>query len=379
MIGFDLTEEQKMLQRLVADMMERTCPRDKVREMDEQEVYPRELYQEMARVGLLGLPFPEQYGGTNGSMLDVAIILEALAKRWTAAAEIYILSISNVGRFILRFGTPEQLDYYLPRLIHGEITFCLALTEPNAGSDLASLTTRAVADGDHFIVNGAKIFSTQAHQADWMFAAVRTTKGEKKHQGITMMLIDAKSPGIEIRPIKKLGQKAVATCEVSFTDVYVPRSCVLGEVDNGWNILKHHFEMGRVGTAAVATGIAQAALDDAVAYAKERVQFDQYIKEFQSIQHILADMAMRIHASRLMTHYAAWHIDQRIPCLKEAAMAKTTATDTAMWCTTNGIQVLGGYGYTMEFDMQRYFRDCKILQIAGGSNQIQRNIIARML
>lgn len=379
MLDFSFSEEQLMLQRLVKNLMDKKCPKEVVRKMDDEEIYPESLYHEMGEVGLLGLPFPEKYGGSNLGMVEVVILLEELSKRLVAAGEIYILSVVNAGLKILKFGTEEQKKKYLPELIKGKIRFCYSLTEPNAGSDLSSLSTKAVKQGDHFIVNGAKVFSTQAHVAHWILAAVRTSSHKIKRQGISLLLIDPKSPGVEIKLIRKLGQKPVGTCEILFEDVVVPAENLLGEIDKGWEMLQVGFEKGRVGTAAIATGIAQAALTDAVEYAKQRVQFGKPIIKHQAIQHILADMALRVHASRLMILNAAWKIDQGIPCMKEASMCKTFATDTAMINSTDGIQVLGGYGYTMEFDMQRYFRDCKILQIAGGSNQIQRSIIGGIL
>jgi len=379
MIDFSLTEEQRMLKKLVKDLMDKECPREFMQKMDEEEIYPDSLYRAMADVGLLGLPLPEKYGGSNLGMIEVAIVLEEAARKMAVAGDIYILTVVNAGLKISKFGTEEQRKKFLPEIAKGNLKFCYSLTEPNAGSDLSSLSTKAVKQGDHFVVNGAKVFSTQAHVADWILAAVRTSSPEDKRKGISLLLIDPKTPGVEIRLIKKLGQKPVGTCEVFFEDVEVPEENLLGDLDNGWSMLQTGFEKGRVGTAAIATGIARAALEDAVAYAKERVQFGKPIIEHQAIKQILADMAIKVNASWLLTVNAAWKIDRGIPCMKEASMAKVYATDTAMANTVDGIQVLGGYGYTMEYDMQRYFRDCKILQIAGGSNQIQRDIITNIV
>ena len=379
MLGFSFSEEQLMLKNLVNDLMKKECPRELLQKIDDEEIYPEFLYRAMAEAGLLGAPLPEKYGGSGLGMTEVCIIMEEGARTTSVFGDLYILTVVNAGLKILRFGTEAQKEKFLPEIAKGNIKFCYSLTEPNAGSDLSALSTRAVKDGGEFVINGAKVFSTQAHVADYILAAVRTSKSEKRSRGISLIIIDAKSPGIEIRKIKKMGQKPVATCEVFFSDCRVPEENLLGDLNGGWEILQSGFEKGRTGTASIATGIARGALEDAVEYAKERVQFGKPIIKHQAIEQIIGDMAIRVNASWLTTLDAAWKIDNGISCMKEASMAKVLATDSAMQNTVDGIQVLGGYGYTMEYDMQRYFRDTKILQIAGGSNQIQRTIISKIL
>lgn len=379
MLGFSLSEEQLMLKKLVKDLMEKECPKELLRKIDEEEIYPEFLYRAMAEAGLLGAPFPEKYGGSGLGMTEVCIIMEEGARKTSVAGDLYILTVVNAGLKILHFGTETQKEKFLPAIAKGHIKFCYSLTEPNAGSDLSALSTKAVKDGGEFVINGAKVFTTQAHVADYILAAVRTSSPKNKSQGISLIIIDAKTPGIEIRKIKKMGQKAVATFEVFYSDVRVPEENLLGDLDGGWKILQSGFEKGRTGTAAIATGIARGSLEDAVEYAKQRVQFGKPIIEHQAIQQIIANMAIKVNASWLSTLDAAWKIDNGISCMKEASMAKVLATDTSMDNAVDGIQVLGGYGNTMEYDLQRYFRDTKLLQIAGGSNQIQRTIISKIL
>lgn len=376
-MDFILTEEQIMFQKTVRKFMERECPRDYVRQHDEQEKFPLDLFQKMASQGWMGLPFPEKYGGAGGGVIELTLLLEELSRAMRAAASAYFVTVIFGGESIFHFGREDQKLNFLPPISQGKLQFALALTEPNSGSDAASLSTAAVLQGDEYLINGSKIFISGALEANWLIVVARTDKTAPKHEGITIFLVDSKSPGLEIKKISKLGVRAVGFNEIVLENVRVAKENILGAVNKGWQHIQTTLEMERIGIAAEATGNAQLIVEDALQYAKERVQFGRPIGKFQMIQQMLADMQTEVDAARLLTYRAAWMKDQRIPCSKEASMAKLFASEVCMRCAIKGMEILGGYGYTMEYDMQRYFRDAQANKIGGGTSEIQRLIIAR--
>lgn len=379
-MNFDFTEEQALLQKTVRDFVRRECPREYARTLDETEEFPEQLWQKMAEMGLLGIAIPEEYGGSGGDILDMVIVIEELGRGMVAAGLAYFLSTCFGGKSIGFYGTEEQKKFYLSGLAEGRFKYALALTEPGGGTDiLGSLATRAVADGDHFIVNGQKVFITGAHVADYLITVLRTTKSEKKAYGVSILIIKADSPGIEMRRLKKLGLKATGTNEIFFNDVRVPVANLLGERDKGWYHLVNTLNNERITLAALCVGNAQAALDDALAYAQERHAFGRPIGQFQAVQHQLANAATEIELARLMTYKAAWLQAKGRPCMMEAAIAKLFASETAQRVTNIGMQVMGGYGYMMEYDMQRYFRDARLFSVAPISNEMLRNLIGEGL
>ncbi|MDY6855461.1 MAG: acyl-CoA dehydrogenase family protein [Thermodesulfobacteriota bacterium] len=377
-MDFKFTEEQEILRKSVRDFMDKECPREYIRELDDKEEFPSGLYKKMAELGWFGLPFSEEYGGSNCGAVDFIIIGEELCRLSYEIGAGYGMPVFN-ALTLVHHGTEEQKKKYIPRVINGEIMWSICLTEPNAGSDVASLVTSAVPQGDEFIVNGQKVFITGADVADIMTIALRTDKDLPRHKGISMFLLDPKSPGISIRVIETLGRRIIHPTEIFFDDVKVPKENLIGELNGGWDVLMSGLELERLFACAGYIGNAQTVVDDALEHAKQRIQFGRPIGTFQAIGHMLADMQTQVDAARLLTYRAAWMIDQGIPCMREVSMAKLYGSETLAKLTNQGMQIMGGYGYSMEYDMQRYFRDARIVTVSAGSSQMQRTIIARTM
>lgn len=379
-MDFRLTEEQEMLRRSVRDVFKKEFPRQYLREVDEKDEFPFEIYDKIVELGWLGLPLPEEYGGSDGNYIDFAIILEALARESMCAASIYLFNAGFGGTTILRSGTEEQKRFYLPKIIQGKIKFCISATEPDAGSDIASVTTSAIPSGDGYIINGSKTFSSSAQVAERLLVLTRTDKTVSKHKGLSLFIVDTKTPGIEIHPFKVLGVKACGENDVYLQDVHVRGDQLLGgKLNQGWAQIIDIFTLERLGLSALCVGNMQAVLDDAVEYAKQRVQFGQPIGKFQAIQHMLAEMYIQVEAARLLTYRFAWLLTEGLPYQAEASAAKVFSSEAFMDVANKGIQVMGGAGYTMEHDMQRYFRDARMFPIGGGTTQIQKDLIAKLL
>ena len=378
-MDFSFTEEQNILIKSVHDFMTKECPPEYVKELDEKEEYPYELYKKMADLGWFGLAFPEEYGGSGLGAVDFVSVGEAMSNHSFEIAAGFGISIF-CGLNIIENGTDEQKKEYIPGIISNEKRLSIAITEPNAGSDAASLTTSAVLDKDEWVINGQKTFQTAADAKDNVMSLyVRTDKDLPKHKGISMLLVPSNSPGVEIRRIKTLGRKMLHTNEVFFDNVRVPKKNLVGELNGGWKLLLSGLELERLFVCSTYIGAAQAAVDLALEHAQEREQFGRAIGTFQSIGHMLADMQLEVDAARLLTYRAAWMFDQGVPCMKEVSMAKLHGSETYVKVANLGMQVMGGYGYTMEYDMQRHFRDSRILTVSAGSSQMQRTVIARSL
>ncbi|MGQ9825052.1 MAG: acyl-CoA dehydrogenase [Desulfotomaculales bacterium] len=372
-----LTEEQKMMR----DTVRRLCQNEiapRAAEIDRTHAFPWENLRRLAELGLMGVPIPEEWGGAGCDFLSYIITVEEVS-RACASTGVILAVHTSLGCFsLLNFGTEEQKKRYLTRLASGQWLGAYALTEANAGSNPAGLSTSARLEGDHYIVNGSKLFITSGGQADLYVTFVRTTPGSRSHKGISCLLVEKDTPGFTTgRVEEKMGIHASATAELIFENARVPRANLLGEEGEGFKVAMALLDGGRVGIGAQGVGIAQAALDAAVDFAKQRVQFDRPIAEFQAIQFMLADMATRVEAARLLVYRAARLRDMGLPYSKEASMAKMYATDTAMQVTTDAVQIHGGYGYCKEYPVERYMRDAKITQIYEGTNQIQRLVIAR--
>jgi acyl-CoA dehydrogenase len=329
----------------------------------------------MAKLGWLGLALPEEYGGTGGGAIDLTLFLEELARHFEAAANIYYTTIIIALDALLHSGSEEQKKAYLPRLGRGELKFAFSLTEPNAGTDAASLVCPAVPEGDHFVVTGSKLFCSCAQVADYILLMTRTDK-ERKHKGITMLLLDPKSPGVTLRQIRKLGLKPMDLNEIFLDDVIIPKANVVGKVNEGWTNVLATLEFERCCLSAINCGAAQGATDMALAYAKERHQFGQPIGKFQLIKQKLARMQMEVDATRTLLYRAAWMVDQGMPTAKESAMAKLHSSNTYMDVVRDGMQVMAGYGFSMEYDMQRHYRDAKLSEFGGGTSELMHILIA---
>ncbi len=375
---FYLTEEQRMIRDLA-----RRVAREKIApwaaEVDEQERYPEESMRALAEAGLFGIWIPEAYGGSNLGCLALALVAEEIARACAATATQFVDQPLG-GLPILLHGTEEQRKRYLPRLATGELLAAYSLSEPEAGSDAAALRTTAVRRGDHYVLNGAKQWCTNGDHAG-VICVFATVDPSRRAKGVTAFLVEPGLPGFSVgRKERKMGIRGSPTVALHFTDCRVPVEQRLGEEGEGFRIAMGTLDITRPATGAMAVGIAQAALDAATAYARERRQFGRAIAEFQGIQFMLADMAMQVHAARLMVHHAARQVDAGITGnTLEASMAKCFAADAAMRVTTDAVQVFGGYGYTRDFPVERFMRDAKIMQIYEGTNQIQRVIVAREL
>jgi len=375
-VPYLLTEEQRMMRDMVRKLAQNEiAPR--AAEIDRTHRFPRENIKKMSELGLMGVPIPEEYGGAGCDFLSYIITIEEIS-RACASTGVILAVHTSVGTFpILYFGTEEQKQKYIPKLASGEYLGAFALTESSAGSDPANLSTTARLEGDHYIVNGSKLFITNGGEADVYITFVTLDKS-KGHKGITCLIVDKDTPGFFIgKKEEKMGLHGSQTTELIFDNARVPRENLLGGEGEGFKVAMSLLDGGRIGIGAQGLGIAQAAYDVALQYAKERVQFGKPIASFQAIQFMLADMATRIDCARLLVYRAARMRDMGLPYSKEASMAKMYATDTAMEVTTNAVQILGGYGYCREYPVERYMRDAKITQIYEGTNQIQRLVIAK--
>jgi acyl-CoA dehydrogenase len=376
--GFWLSEDERQVRELA-----RALAREQVAplaaQVDEAEIYPAESLRRLAGAGLMGLYMPEAYGGAGLGALAFCLAVEEIAWACASTAVIYLVQYA-AGYPLVSHGTEAQKQRYLPRLAAGEITAALSISEPGAGSDAASMTTTAVRRGDRYLLNGTKMWVTNGSEAGviTLFATVDRARG---HRGVTAFLVEPSFPGFVLGKLeRKMGIRGSPTVALHLSDCEVPVDNRLGEEGQGFRVALGALDRSRPAVGAQAVGIAQAALDAATAYAKERRQFDRPIADFQGIQFMLADMAMQTHAARLLVHHAAALVDRGVPgTALESSMAKCFAADAAMRVTTDAVQVFGGYGYTREYPVERFMRDAKITQIYEGTNQIQRVVIARDL
>ena len=372
------TEEHKMLRDMVRDFA-RNEVKPLAQELDEKGGFPYESVKKMAELGLMGIPWDEKYGGNGMDTMALVIAIEEIGKVCPSTSATMMAHTSLGTAPIAIFGTEEQKERYLPGLASGKKIGAFGLTEPNAGSDAGNTQSRAVLNGDEYIVNGEKAFCTNAGEAAVMiFTAVMVEDGEEK--GISAFVIDADTEGMSLNPPeKKMGWCGSDTRSVFFKDMHIPKSAVLGNPSKGFKQFLKTLTGGRITIGALGIGTAQGAFARALAYSQEREAFGKPIHKFQGVSFKLSDMATQIEAARHLVYYAAWKKDRGLPVIKEAAMAKLFSSETAMMVTTEAIQVLGGYGYIKEYDVERFFRDAKILEIGEGTSEIQRMIIAREL
>ena len=379
-MDFNLSEEQQMFQKVLRDFV-RDHIKPVVREWEHEGRYPAEIVETMKKMGLFGITIPEQYGGMAADTVTMAIVFEEISKGWMGVAGI-LGSHSLACRMIVNHGTEEQKQRWLPELATGERRTALGLTEPGAGSDLQGISTRAWRDGDSYVIRGSKTWITNARYANPLPVLVKTDSGaEPAHTGMSVIMIDAGTPGFEVsRDIGKLGYKGPESCEVILDDVRVPVENLLGGVEGrGLQQVLSGLEVGRVNIAARSVGIAQAAFDAAFQYSQDRHAFGQPISDFQAIQLKLADMATEIAAARLLTYWAAASVDQGRRSDVEAGMAKYFASEVAIRTSLEAMRVHGGYGYSTEYDVERYYRDAPLMAIGEGTNDIQRMVIAKGL
>lgn len=358
-------------------------PRSMAAKWDSENLFPREVFSKLAELGLLGLTVPEQYGGLGRNILATMVVIEELSRRSLAVAIPFINAACYAGMNIVECGTEEQKANILPRVVEGRMIFAYGWTEPDVGSDVASVRTRAVKEGGRVIVNGAKRFCTGAAHADYIYTLVRSGPEEQRYQNLTLLLIPPNTPGVTITPISGLGLKGFATTDVTFDDVEVGEEAVVGG-KGGWNrawpmVARSGLDVEKLEVAAMAVGVAQAALDDAWTYAQERRQFDKPISAYQSIQHKLSDMKTQLHAAKLCLYHAATLAEDHQPCSGETSMAKLFATEACKAIALECQTIFGAYGYVKDFDVERYVRDALGLPIIGGSSAIQRNNIYKWM
>ncbi|QDX91674.1 acyl-CoA dehydrogenase [Brevibacillus laterosporus] len=377
-MDFRLNEEQEMLRKMIREFAEdQVAPT--AAERDEEERFDRSIFEQMAELGLTGIPWDEKYGGAGADYLSYVIAVEELSRVDASIGVTLSAHVSLASWPIHKFGTEEQKQTFLRPLAEGKKMGAYCLTEAGSGSDSAGMRTTAVRDGDHYVLNGNKIFITNAGEAE-IYLVFAVTNPDLKHKGVTAFIVEKGMPGFSMgKKEKKLGIRSSLTLEVIMEDVRVPVANRLGEEGQGFKIAMMTLDGGRNGIAAQALGIAQGAFEHALGYAKERIQFGKPIAALQAIQFKLADMATQIEAARLLTYQAAWLEDKGLPYGKASAMSKVFAGDIAMQVTTEAVQVFGGYGYTREYPVERFMRDAKITQIYEGTNEIQRVVISNLL
>ncbi len=378
-MNFGLTSEQLAIRDHVKTLLDDVCNMEYVARCDEKAKPPVEAFQALAKHGWLGLIAPEEYGGANGSATDLAVLLEETGNHFEELG-LWLFRTYTFGCYaILKNGTEAQKQFFVPKTISGEFSYAFALTEPDSGSDAASLRTRADPDGDHYIINGRKQFISGFDISDYALVALRTNHLVKKQLGISTFLVDTKLPGIEVRRIPTLGQHSIGTTEVTFTNVRVPATALLGELDKGWSICEDTLRYERLCLSAARIGAARNAFDFALDYAKNRIQFGKPISSFQVIQHKFADMKVQLDTAQTMLHRYAWLMDNGQAEKADTAVLKYLVGESYKSISDTCLQILGGYGYCMEYPMQRFFRDSRLATIGGGTSEIQKTIIASTL
>jgi alkylation response protein AidB-like acyl-CoA dehydrogenase len=378
-MNFGNTSDQELMLQSVRSLLDDVCSMDYAAKCDINHTPPREAFNAMDENGWLGLIAPESFGGSGGSPTDLALVLEETGHHFEELGLWLFRSFTYGCYAILQHGTDEQKQRIVPGAANGKLSFAFALSEPDSGSDAASLRTRAVIDGDYFIVNGRKQWTSGMDIADYALVALRTNDLGKKQLGISTLMIDTKLPGIEVRKIATLGQHAIGTTEVTFTDVRVPRTALLGQLDHGWAVCEDTLRYERLCLSAVRIGAARRAFEYALDYAKTRHQFGKPIGSFQVTQHKFADMKVMLDTSFTMVRRYAWLMENGKAERADTAVIKYYIAESYKTISDMCLQILGGYGYSMEYPMQRFFRDSRLATIGGGTSEIQKNIIASTL
>lgn len=378
-MNFELTKEQLMIKKMVRDFAEEVI-RPRAIDIDVKAEFPQDIFKQIGELGLLGIPFPEEYGGSGGDTVSYAIAVEEIGRVCGSTGLSYAAAVSLGASPIYYFGTEEQKKKYLTPLAEGKSLGSFGLTEPNAGSDAGGTKTTAVLDGDEYVINGEKCFITNASYAATIIATAVTGKDERGKNIISAIIVPTDVDGVTITDnYEKMGVRGSNTAEIVFDNVRVPKENLLGDPNKGFKQFLHTLDGGRISIAALSLGIAQGALDKSLEYAKERKQFGKSISNFQAIQFKLADMSMEVELARNIIHKSAWLKDQGKDFTKESAYAKLFASETATRVANDAIQIHGGNGYMREYEVERYLRDAKLMEIGEGTSEIQRMVIARQL
>lgn len=374
---FELTEEERMIQETARNYAQSVL-RKRAEEYDKKEAFPRENFTELGNLGFMGVCVPEEFGGTGLGEFALVLVVEEISNACASTGVVLSVHNSLVCSVIKTFGSEDQKKRYLPRLASGEWIGAYAVTEPDVGSDAANIQCSAVRNGDHYIVNGVKQWITTGSQSGAIIMFARTAKTPNPSDGISAFIVEPTFPGFRVgKQEKKMGLRASDTCQLVFEDMKVPAENLLSAENQGYGILLATLGGGRIGIAAQSIGIGSAAFDAALEYSKVRKQFGKPICEFQAVKVKLADMATRLDAARLLTYRAAKLKDAGLSHAKEASMAKLFASEAANFCATEALQIHGGYGYTKEYPVERFFRDAKITEIYEGTSEIQRLVIAK--
>lgn len=375
-MDFHLSSEHEMIRKSVREFAENVLSPG-VAERDEKEYYDKKLFYQMADLGLTGIPYEAEYGGAGMDYLAYAIAVEEIARVDASFGDTLSSHVSLGTWPIYTYGNEEQKENYLTALVEGTKQGAFGLTEPGAGSDAIAMKCKAELDGDEWVLNGRKIFITNAEAAEIYVVFARTGPAELKSKAFSAFIIGKNTPGFTFgRFEKKMGLRGTQNCDLVFEDCRIPKENLLGKEGEGFKIAMATLDGGRIGIASQAVGIAQGAYEQALEYAKQRVQFGKSISNLQGIQFMLADMAVEIKASRMLTYHAAWKKSQGEDYGLDAAIAKLKASETAMWVTTKAVQIFGGYGYSREYPVERMMRDAKITEIYEGTSEIQRLVIS---
>jgi len=375
-MDFALSEEQEMLRNSARDFLTKECPKTLVRQMETDEKgYSPNLWKGMADLGWTGLVFPEAYGGSGMTFLDLAVLIEELGR--AIAPSPFMPTVVYCGLPILAAGTEEQKKQFLPKIAKGDMIMTLALTEPSATWDAGGIAVKAAAEGDDFVISGTKLFVSDAHIANYLLVVARTKEGKHKEEGITLFLVDAKSPGIKLNPLKTMGSDK--QFEIIFNKVKVPKKNILGKLDHGWSIIQDLLPKATLAQCALMVGGSQQVLEMTVSYAKERVQFGKPIGSFQAIQHKCANMATDVDGSRFITYQAAWKLNEGLNCALEVSMAKAWVSEAYRRTCAEGHQIHGGIGFIKDHDMQLYYRRAKASELAFGDADYHRELVAKQI
>lgn len=379
-LDFDLTPAQLELRNRVRTFAATELTNDTLREIDASGRTPHELLPKMAALGFTGLAIPPEYGGAGGSAGDVTVLLEELGRASVEIASLLNRATGWGTETLLRFGTEAQKRRYLPGVVSGETIFAFSHTEPDAGSDAAAIRTRAVADGDDFVITGTKMFTTGAGECPVLMVSARTDPQATKHRGMSVFLLEGGTEGMDCHRIEKLGMRgAGGLYEVRYEGVRVPRSSLLGELNAGWKVITSTLERARVAQAAYCIGGAQQAIDDAVRFLQAPQASGYRLADSEATRHLLADLQTAAASARLLVYRAAWMIDERLACMREASIANLNATELLVRATSETMRVLGVAGVTREYPIERTLRDARLFIIGDGSSQVQRNLIARQM
>jgi alkylation response protein AidB-like acyl-CoA dehydrogenase len=375
---FGLTDLQRIMVESLPPLLQDVMPWHKTRELDERAEFPHEAYAALAQAGWMGLPYPTEVGGAGGSFGDLTVFVETVAYHNVQLASAWLTTVIYGGMQVCLNAPPALRERLMPGVIAGSTKLALCITEPDTGSDVASIRTRAVQDGDDYVINGQKIYITCAHVADHLVVATRTDPGAG-HRGISLFLVDARSPGITIRPLKGMGRKMIHTNEVFFDAVRVPAEQLIGGLNQGWKALMRGLNLERLCLSASAVGNMRRIVDYARDYAKNRRQFGRPITEFQAVAHKLAEMRILYESSLALVRRSAAMLDAGLSPTLETSAAKVHSTEANVRCADMGMQVMGGASWMMDHEMQMYYRDCRVGPIGGGTAEIMKNVIARQM